>query len=80
MAAAAKDAKARAQLQRLALSAARHEREAAELRTQDDGRRLGSLTITRAGPIGGCCHTSSQGPGLLGNDLITGSASLRYRY
>ena len=43
---------ARAQLQRLALAAARREREAADLRLQDDARRLGALTVARAGPIG----------------------------
>ena len=36
----------------MALAAARHEREAAELRIQDDARRLGCLTVMRAGPIG----------------------------
>ena len=39
-------------LQRLALAAARREREAADLRLQDDARRLGCLTVARAGPIG----------------------------
>ena len=47
-----KEAQARAQLQKLALAAARREREAAELRMQDDARRLGCLTVARAGPIG----------------------------
>ncbi|CAK0785493.1 hypothetical protein CVIRNUC_008702 [Coccomyxa viridis] len=51
-AAAAAEARARAQLQRLALAAARREREAADLRLQDDARRLGCLTVARAGPIG----------------------------
>jgi len=47
-----KESQARTQLQKMALAAARHEREAAELRIQDDARRLGCLTIMRAGPIG----------------------------
>ena len=51
-AASAAEARARAQLQRLALAAARREREAADLRLQDDARRLGALTVARAGPIG----------------------------
>ena len=51
-AASAAEARARTQLQRLALAAARREREAADLRLQDDARRLGCLTVARAGPIG----------------------------
>ena len=47
-----REVQARAQLQKLALAAARREREAAELRMQDDARRLGCLTVARAGPIG----------------------------
>jgi hypothetical protein len=51
-----KAGQARTQLQRMALAAARAEREAAELRMQDDARRLGALTIARAGPIGNPLH------------------------
>ena len=49
----------RTQLQKMALAAARAEREAAELRMQDDARRLGALTVARAGPIG---NSSPSGP------------------
>ena len=43
---------ARRQLQRLALEAVRQERESAALRLREDGMRLGSLSVVRAGPIG----------------------------
>ena len=51
-AAAKRDANSRRHLQRLAEAAARRERDNALLRVQDDGIRLGSLSVIRAGPIG----------------------------
>jgi hypothetical protein len=52
VAAAARERLARAQMQRLATEAARRDREVTWLRMQDDGVRLGSLSVMRAGPIG----------------------------
>lgn len=57
-AAAKQDAASRQHLQRLALEAARRERESSLLRVQDDGVRLGSLSVMRAGPIGGPLYWS----------------------
>jgi len=51
-AAAARERDSRRHLQRLAVAAARREREIAQLRVQDDGVRLGSISVMRAGPIG----------------------------
>ncbi|CAL8471440.1 g10982 [Coccomyxa elongata] len=51
-AAAKREAESRRHLQRLAEAAARRERDNALLRVQDDGIRLGSLSVMRAGPIG----------------------------
>lgn len=51
-AAAQREAASRQHLQRLAMEAARREREALLLRVQDEGVRMGSLSVMRAGPIG----------------------------
>ncbi len=53
-AAAKREAESRRHLQRLAEAATRRERDNALLRVQDDGIRLGSLSVMRAGPIGKC--------------------------
>lgn len=50
--AAARERDSRRHLQQLAVAGARREREIAQLRVQDVGVRLGSISVMRAGPIG----------------------------